>query len=97
MNHIGFLQIGDYVSFKNIDHNCMLCAEGILLEDLIVEDDGKVFDDSIFCVHLQRQYSASRELEEFITTNQVDVRSIQDINLAKYFSALKVGILQCSL
>jgi hypothetical protein len=71
----------------------LLCAEGILQEDLIVEENVRVFDDSLFCVHLQRQYSAARELEDFIRTNNVDIRNIQDPNLAKYFQALKVCLL----
>ncbi len=90
------LHIGDFVTFKNIQHNGLLCAEGILQEDLIVEENVRVFDDSLFCVHLQRQYSAARELEDFIKTNNVDIRNIQDPNLAKYFQALKVYSLKSS-
>jgi hypothetical protein len=86
---IDVLRIGDYVTFKNIKHNGLLCAEGILLEDLIVEENIRVFDDSLFCVHLQRQYSAARELDDFLKSNKVDVKNITDLNLAKYFQALK--------
>eukprot|EP01040_Poterioochromonas_malhamensis_P001446 gene1446-1534_t len=85
------LRIGDYVTFKNIKHNGLLCAEGILLEDLIIEENIKVFDDSLFCIHLQRQYSAARELEEFLRTNKIDPKNISDANLTKYFQALKRG------
>ena len=85
------LRIGDFVTYKNIKHNGLLCAEGILREDLIVEENVRVFDDSLFCVHLQRQYSAARELEEFLKSNKVDVKNITDPNLVKYYQALKVS------
>lgn len=58
-----------------------------------MEENVRVFDDSLFCVHLQRQYSAARELEDFVKLNNVDIKNIQDPNLAKYFQALKVVIL----
>jgi hypothetical protein len=78
------------VTFKNIKFDCHLSAEGILLEDLIVDESSKRFDDSIFCIHLQRQYSASRELEEFISTKHSMVKQTEDFSMAKYFQALKV-------
>lgn len=61
------------------------------MEDLIIEENIKVFDDSLFCIHLQRQYSAARELEEFLRTNKIDPKNISDANLTKYFQALKVS------
>jgi len=83
------LRIGDYVTFKNIKYNnSMLCAEGILLEDVIVNENVKVLDDCLFCIHLQRQYSASKELEEFIASR--DSSNSDDANAAKYYHALQV-------
>lgn len=76
------------MTFKNIKHNSLLCAEGILLEDLIVDENVKVLEDCLFCVHLQRQYSAARELEEFKLRNSDD--KMQEPNTAKYFQALQV-------
>jgi hypothetical protein len=76
------------VTFKNIKHSSLLCAEGILLEDIIANDHVKVLDDCLFCVHLQRQYSAARELEEFMKTNKDNMKD--DPNAAKYYHALKV-------
>ena len=87
---VGILRIGDYVTFKNIKHNSLLCAEGILLEDLIVDEHVKVLDDCLFCIHLQRQYSAARELEEFLASNKDE--GLQDANAAKYYQALRVSI-----
>jgi hypothetical protein len=84
------LRIGDYITLKNIKHNGLLCAEGILQEDLVIEEIIRVFDDSLFCVHLQRQYSAARELEDFLKFNKVDVKNITEVSTAKYFQALKV-------
>lgn len=60
------------------------------MQDLGVVDTPKVFDDSLFCVHLQRQYSAAKELEEFLKKDKIDVRNITDANIAKYYQALKV-------
>jgi hypothetical protein len=62
-----------------------------LLEDLIVEEHVTVFDDCIFAIHLQRQYSASRELEVFLRDN-ADMKGIQDASTAKYLQALKVKL-----
>ena len=56
-----------------------------------------MFDDSLFCIHLQKQYSAARELEEFLKSNKVDPKNITDVNMAKYFQALKVRIYLRSL
>ena len=66
------LHIGDLVTFKNLKWNGFLCAEGILLEELHMSESVEIFDDSLFSVHLQRQYSAARELEEFIAANDID-------------------------
>jgi hypothetical protein len=60
------------------------------LEDIIANDGVKVLDDCLFAVHLQRQYSAARELEEFIKSN--GALSSDDAHAAKYFQALKVSI-----
>lgn len=89
---IDVLRIGDFVTFKAAKYGGTLCAEGILLQDLGVVDTPKVFDDSLFCVHLQRQYSAAKELEEFLKKDKIDVRNITDANIAKYYQALKVSV-----
>lgn len=86
---LGILRIGDYVTFKNVKHSTLLCAEGILLEDIIANDKVKVLDDCLFCIHLQRQYSAARELEEFSKAKKDN--NVDESHNAKYFQALKVS------
>jgi hypothetical protein len=67
-----------------------LAAEGILLEDVVVMEDTSYIPNSLFCVHLQRQYSAARDLYEFLQKYNMDESSIEDENAKKYLIALKV-------
>ena len=84
------LRIGDYVTIKCVKWDSFLTAQGILNGDLCVSNDSS-FDDTLFCVHLQRQYSAFREMNEFILSNNIDVKNIKDPNQAKYYKALTRG------
>ena len=68
----GVLKIGDYITIKNLFLNFYLCAEGILVEDIVVDQKSSSFEDSLFCIYLQRQYSAARELDEFLRTSNTD-------------------------
>ena len=64
-----FLHIGDYITLSDVKfegNSHYLYTEGILSEDLFVKSDSKPFDDMVFCVQLMRQYSASKELEDFL-------------------------------
>jgi hypothetical protein len=72
-----------------VKHSSLLCAEGILLEDIIANDKVKVLDDCLFCIHLMRQYSAARELEEFLKSKKDS--SADEAHNAKYYQALKVS------
>lgn len=66
-------------------------TEGILLEDLLAKNEQSDFEDNLFCVHLQRQYSASKELEEFTEANNLDAGvKITDKSTLKILNALKV-------
>lgn len=66
-------------------------TEGVLLEDLLAKHELSDFEDNLFCVHLQRQYSASKELEEFIEANNIDPAiKIRDKSTLKILNALKV-------
>jgi hypothetical protein len=49
------------------------------------------FDDNIFCVHLQRQYSAARELDGFLSTFQGDMSAEETTSSSKYKKALQRG------
>lgn len=64
--------------------------EGILLEELIGVDAISSLHDSVFCVHLQRQYSAARELNAFLEKYGMDVKNITEDSELKYLQALEV-------
>ena len=66
------LCIGDLITLKTVKFEAFLGAEGILIEDLIVSEDAADFDDCVFAIHLQRQYSAARELESFLESRKED-------------------------
>lgn len=67
----------------------MLFAEGILLEDVAVNDALSSFEDALFCIHLQRQYSAALELEKCIQAHP-NASNSEDVAMSKYFHALQV-------
>jgi hypothetical protein len=74
----GALRIGDIITLQNISSSSFLSAEGILLDDIYVSDDLSKFEDTLFQVHLQRQYSASRDLLAFLSTYGGDEKKIED-------------------
>jgi hypothetical protein len=86
---IDALRIGDLVLFKDVVRGLYLGVEGILLED-IVATEGINLQDSLFCVHLQRQYSASRDLNAFLENYDMDVKNIEDEGAKKFLIALQV-------
>jgi hypothetical protein len=88
---IDYLKIGDYITLKNPKLERYLSAEGILIEDLVATDSLISFEDCLFCVNLQRQYSAARELEEFQALYDVDDEK-ENSNTQKYLAALQVNI-----
>jgi hypothetical protein len=94
------LKIGDYVILKDVTLGCFLSVEGILNDDVFGVDSFSSIHDALFCVHLQRQYSAARELNAFLEQFAMDVSNINDENELKYLQALEVGvdkILYCTL
>lgn len=90
MFNIDSLKIGDYVVFNDAQLGCFLSVEGILLEDLVGVDTITSLHDAIFCVHLQRQYSASRELNAFLEKYNMDVKNIVEESELRYLQALEV-------
>eukprot|EP01032_Pedospumella_encystans_P017195 gene17195-19603_t len=84
------LKIGDYVIFSDI-LGCFLSVEGILLEELVGVDAISSLHDSVFCVHLQRQYSAARELNAFLEKYGMDVKNVTEESELKYLAALERG------
>ena len=91
------LKIGDLVTFRTSkkDDESFLVAEGILVEDLFVNPNLDTIHDALFCVHLQRQYSASRELDEFLQQLATDAATNQeskkDSNTTNFLNALTRG------
>jgi hypothetical protein len=84
------LKLGDFISIKLAKLDNFLCAEGILSDDVYVDSDRYTFDDGVFCIQMQQQYSASRELEEFLEAHKDDKLDVEDPNKIKYLNALKV-------
>jgi hypothetical protein len=67
-----YLKIGDLVTFKSVEFDSYICSEGILQEDVFVSKDFSQFDNCLFAIHLQRKYSAFRELQNYIRINRGD-------------------------
>jgi hypothetical protein len=84
------LRIGDLIFFKDALRLCNLKFEGILLEDVFETPLISNLFDSIFCVHLQRQYSASRDLNAFLENYNMNPNNIKDEGAKKYLLALQV-------
>ncbi len=76
--------------FKDVAKLSYLSVEGILLEDVVGNDGQGFLQDSIFCVHLQRQYSASRDLNAFLSNYGMDPKNVVDEGAKKYLQALEV-------
>ncbi len=85
-----FLRIGDYVSLKFPKHQSYLSAEGILNEDVYVSPIISFFEEHLFQIYVQRQYSATNELEEFLEANGGDP-NLLDPATASYMEALTRG------
>lgn len=84
------LTIGAYIIFKDVLRLGYLSVEGILLEDVFCVEDLSLIQDAVFCVHLQRQYSASRDLHAFLENYGMDPRKIEDEGAKRYYKALEV-------
>jgi hypothetical protein len=63
-------------------------VEGVLEEDVYGNEYLSSLFDVLFCVHLQRQYSAARELNAFLAN--YDPLNVADDNELKYLHALEV-------
>jgi hypothetical protein len=76
---------------KDVSRGCFLTVEGILNEDISVVEGSTNLIDCIYCVHLQRQYSASRDLQAFLKLYDNDVKKIEE-SAKKYLLALQVRL-----
>jgi hypothetical protein len=61
------------------------------MEEVVVDQSLLAFEDALFCIHLQRQYSASNELDTFLQTYFQGDKTSEDPNGLKYVQALQVG------
>lgn len=86
------LKIGDYILLRDLSAGVFLAVEGILNDDIGGMADIDTIHDAIFCVHLQRQYSASRELNAFLQKHGMDSGNVTEVNELNYLKALEVSI-----
>lgn len=85
------LKIGDFVSLKVLLYNSFLSLEGILVEDVFATDTMESFEDHIFQIYIQMQYSASNEYEEFKAHFEGNIGDVEDESTLKHIQALKRG------
>ena len=86
---IDSLSIGDLILFQDVARNLILSVDGILLEDVLATD-GINLQDSLFCVHLKHEYSASRDLNSFLAEYDMDIKKIEEESAKKFLKALQV-------
>jgi hypothetical protein len=84
------LRIGDNITLKFPKHQAFLSAEGILVEDVYVSPTISYFEEHLFQIYVQRQYSATNELDEFLEANGGDP-NIMDPATSSYMEALTRG------
>jgi hypothetical protein len=84
-----FLRTGDLVTFKYVRFQAFLTGEGILSEDVSVSPKISSFEDHLFQVCAQRQYSAKLEYEDFLA--KTDGGNNLDEAAKKHYSALVRG------
>lgn len=88
------LRIGDYITLKTQKYDSFMLADGILVDNPIVAETSNIdsFEDCLFCIYYQRQYSAARELEEFTEANvKLDGTMTKADTTQKYMKALRVS------
>lgn len=87
-----YIRIGDYVTLKFLKNQSYLSAEGILIEEVGVSSSLRFFEEHLFQIYVQRQYSATNELEEFSKHYPEDFDfSEQDPATVNHFEALLKG------
>jgi hypothetical protein len=61
-----FLRIGDLITLQYVRFQSYLSCEGILDDSIYLDPATGPFEDHLFMVCAQRQYSANMEYEEFL-------------------------------
>ena len=85
-----FLRTGDLVTFKYVRFQSYLSGEGILNEDVFVNPNISSFEDHLFQVCAQRQYSAKLEYEDFVEKTGGDQNEMEE-SAKRHFIALVRG------
>ena len=84
-----FLRTGDLITLKFVRFQSYLSGEGILSEDIYVSQSTTTFEDHLFQVCAQRQYSAKLEYADFEVKQSG--KEIKDDATKKHFAALIRG------
>jgi len=84
-----FLRTGDLITLKFVRFQAYLSGEGILAEDVLVTTKMSPFEDHLFQVCAQRQYSAKSEYSEFVEKQAG--KDPKDEASKKHFAALVRG------
>lgn len=90
-NENNAFRIGDHITLRCPKHGVYMSSEGILLEDFGASKDPFSFEDHVFQIFIQRQYSATNEVEDFLDFFEGDVSRIQDASVRKHYDALARG------
>ena len=85
-----FLRTGDLVTFKYVRFQSYLSGEGILNEDVFVSPNISSFEDNLFQVCAQRQYSSKLEYQDFLAKREGNQDNL-DESSKKHFAALVRG------
>lgn len=86
------VRIGDYVTIKSNKHKKNVSAEGLLDDFIYMFDDGNSFENCWFQICLPRQYSAAKELEEFIEKEKIGKTGTKpDADVEAHIKALRRG------
>lgn len=81
---------------KNLKFDGYMFADGILQETFSINESSNIlaFEETLFCIHYPRQYSAARELDEFNEALLAGAYySLDEEITKKYLTALKVCII----
>jgi hypothetical protein len=65
------LKIGDYVTLRHLDQG-WLSAEGICFDDISLSGDLSTFENCLWEIHVQNQYTALKEYEEVLFSTLSD-------------------------
>jgi hypothetical protein len=75
---------------KDLQCHGVLSVEGFLSEDIVSVKEVEYIPNTLFCIHAQRQYSAARNLLQFLQKYNMDETSIKEEDALRYFETLKV-------